>query len=382
MQLVSSLIKGGVHAHSFFLNLFSMAGPQNDPFAALLRPTLRNDIGSFVSSFFMSAKSTITPEFSLHSRFMVTLIGINKANSASQHESVAVWVVDSVTQERHEYVVERVPSKDSYASRFAIFSNFPSHETVLESLKNAINNMRTLTSKEAQSLTAALVVETELVPLLPLAFDSDPLLTDPSPISDAPPFKDVVTTAIARGIALARSASQTISPQSLALDSISGRSSDSLKPERCIRQFRPVQLSMFDLALLAQVVHENAPVYGLFSNQCYLFSSVIFDAVVQRFSLPPGAYDFENISSPSPSPSTLSGPGPSSGPSFGVPAPTPEVDPPKDADLVFLPSPSEDGRWSGLLIVDPILKRAVVSVVVSRFRELRVRYINDLQVPT
>jgi hypothetical protein len=119
-----------------------MAGPSKDSFASILRPTLRSDITSFVSSIYASAKLTEgNGFFSLFQRLAVTTIGINKAGFPSEHESLSVWAVDKLTLEKHEYVIERGPSKNTYASRFATFSQCPDSSSVMESIQRAIRNI-------------------------------------------------------------------------------------------------------------------------------------------------------------------------------------------------------------------------------------------------
>ena len=115
------IIKGGLHAYAFLLNLFMMAGPNQDIFTTLLSPKLRNNIASFVASHYQFALST-NQAFSLQSRFLVTNISINKAGMPAQHGSFTLWVFDKVTLERHKFFIKCVPSNRSYASRFSAFS--------------------------------------------------------------------------------------------------------------------------------------------------------------------------------------------------------------------------------------------------------------------
>ena len=56
-------------------------------------------------------------------------------------------------------------------------------------------------------------------------------------------------------------------------------------------------------------------------------------------------------------------------------APTPEAGAPKNANIVILPSPDQAGRWAALLILDPTVKKTVVSIVVSRFKDQLSSYI-------
>ena len=161
---------------------------------------------------------------------------------------------------------------------------------------------------------------------------------------------------------MARSSSQFLSPQQYAHDSISGRIPGTLKADECIRVFWPVGLSLFDAALLAQVVHENAPLYGLFDNHCYMFASVIFESIIQLYSLP-------GILDPPTSASQV--------PLSGVPAPSPEVDLPRNANLIVLPSPEahQSGRWSGLLVLDPLVRETIVCIVIDQFKPKRSNYL-------
>lgn len=347
-----------------------MAGPDRDAFSTLLSPTVRNDTASFVASHYQFALSSNHSAFSLQSRFLVKVIGLNKAGMPVQHESLAIWVFDKVTLKHHEFIIDRVPSDQSCASRFSAFIHFPASDTVLESIQKAIHNMRSITSQAATSLFAAIKTETESLPLLPLT-------NDPHSSNSTTPFTshshinvpqlsltDKVTLSLSKAVAAVRTGSQSISPQSLAYDSISGRPPNTVIVGDCIRRFEPVELSLFDVGLLAQVVHDFAPIYGLFDNQCYMFASVMFDAIVQLYSLHPSALN-QDPTITNPNPTIANTP---------VPAPTPEVGSPQNANIIFLPEPDQAGRWSGLLILDPIVKATIVSIVVSKFRTERAVY--------
>jgi hypothetical protein len=150
---------------------------------------------------------------------------------------------------------------------------------------------------------------------------------------------------LAQAMATACTASHSISPQSLAQDSIRGCPQGSLSHD-CIISFEPVGLYIFDVILIAKIVHDYAPMYGLFDNQCYMFARVIFDAIVQLFS-------YRN------------------GHDAPVPAPSREVDLPQNANVVVVPSPDQAGRWAGLLIVDPTIRETIVRIVVDWYRTER-----------
>ena len=163
-----------------------------------------------------------------------------------------------------------------------------------------------------------------------------------------------MTSSLAQAIATARNASQSISPQTLAQDSIRGYPLGSLSQKDCIITFKPVGLTVFDVLLIAKIVHDYAPLYGLFDNQCYMFARVIFDVIVQRFSINTSANT-----------------------STAVPAPSQEVNLPTNANIIAVPSPGPPGRagrWYGLLILDPIVRATIVSIVMARYDDERPMY--------
>jgi len=340
-----------------------MSNQQDDVYSTLLSPTLRNDIASFVGSHFQFALLSPQPLYALQHRLQVILVGLNKAGMPAQHESFAIWVRDRVTNKCHEFIIERAPSEQrppKPSARFSLFSNSSDSPAILETIRKAITNtMRYATSEAADSFFVPLSVEEDLdsIPLLPLTNNSEtPPNPDihPSPHAIPMSFIDTITTTLAGSVASARRGSRSSSPQHLAVDSITALSPETLVPVDCIRRFEPVDLCLFDLVLLARVVHDHAPIYGLFDNQCYMFACVIFDAVVQLHSLP-------SATLANPSLSTSHGP---------VPAPTREVGAPGNANTIIFPhvdQSGQSGRWGGLLILDPSVKATIVSIVIEKF---------------
>jgi hypothetical protein len=322
-----------------------MNGPNQDGFAALMSSHLHNDITSFVSAHYLSAKASSEPTIALKYCFKVTKIGIHKAKLPAQHESLLLWVRDDDTLLDHEFVIERIPSDQASPSRSARFERFsqdPNSQDVLESIM-------------ASSVFSS--TDDDTIPLLPLT--NRPQKSIPL----QPPIVDRITASLVKAAAFARTCSQSSSPQHYAHDSITGRAPGTLREADCIRVFQPVGLSIFDAALLARVVHDNAPIYGLFDNHCYMFASVIFDSIVQLYSTP-------GILDPPTSASRI--------PFDGPPAPTPEVEAPQNANLIAIPCPEgpsdQAGCWSGLLVLDPLVRGTIVNIVVNQFRSARTYY--------
>ena len=150
-------------------------------------------------------------------------------------------------------------------------------------------NMHSISSQVVETLCTAMEMadmEPEVVTLLPLESTNDSDCNKSSYSPQTPlSLLDTFTLNLARGMGSACTISQSISPQSMADDSISGCPTGSLDPGGCIRRFSPNNLSLFEVVLLAQVVNNYAPIYGQFDNMCYMFASVIFDAVVQVYTI-------------------------------------------------------------------------------------------------
>lgn len=47
-----------------------------------------------------------------------------------------------------------------------------------------------------------------------------------------------------------------------------------------IRQIQPTHLTLFDLALVAHIVHEHSPLYSAFKNQCYWFVCLVCEVIL------------------------------------------------------------------------------------------------------
>jgi hypothetical protein len=373
-NMISSLIKGGLHTYAFFTNIFpTMTVPNCNDFMTLLSHNLRNDIASFVSSHYQSAMLSPTPIYNLQQHFQVTSVGLK---NPIEHEYLIIWVSDMKTEKTHEFVIERGPSYIlTLEEKLSSFSRCSESTPVLNSIKSAIGKLGKSFSAESDNIP--LLADTDspsadppsyVLPMIPPFLDHP--FADFSPADTATPSLsfdiDSITTSFASALTAARTGSESVSPRCLAQDSILGQTPGTSKKKGCICLFNPVGLSLFDIALLTLVVHEYSPIYGLFDNQCFMFTSVIFDSIIQLYSTHP------NIHDPSPSSFSTS--------STSAPAPTSDVNPPSDADIVSLPTRA--GRWLGLLIVDPIIKQTIVGIVIGKFKDSRKAYMDGFQVPT
>ena len=49
------------------------------------------------------------------------------------------------------------------------------------------------------------------------------------------------------------------------------------------RVLKPKNLSLFDLVILAETVHNHAPSYSIVGKNCYWYANIVFDACVELF---------------------------------------------------------------------------------------------------
>jgi hypothetical protein len=82
-----------------------------------------------------------------------------------------------------------------------------------------------------------------------------------------------------------------------------------------------------------------------------MFAWVICYIIVQRFSISTSATT-----------------------STTIPAPSQEVNLPMNTNLIIVPSPDWAGCWAGLLIIDPIVRSTIVSIVIAQYDEERLMY--------
>ena len=114
-----------------------------------------------------------------------------------------------------------------------------------------------------------------------------------------------------------------------------------------VGEYNPKNLNLFHLALLANIVHQEYPLYSLFSSQCYWFASIVFYAVqiIDRDISPSTHQANSNV----------------------MIAETLREE--KMVDDVFFPfnlfQPKEAGRWRGIMITG--CKGVVLATIVTKF---------------
>ncbi len=334
--------------------LFSRRGTASsdedeDPFSAFLDPGLRSNTKQFVKTYFQLAKGSTSPLHALRGRHTVTFVGVNKGTVNPQHETFTIRVFDGDTDKTHMFIIKCTASTRSIESDDDIFEYFtqcPDSKSVLETIQMALQDMSGAASKSTslqpfkeRAFTSESLSESQVL-LLPSTNHITSSNSIPAPQST------FIYWSLAKAVpvAAARSSARSSPIQLEAEDMILGVVSQDLG--KSIRQYDPEGLSLFDVVLLAHVVYKLAPTYALFENQSYWFANVMFEVI-------PSLFPSKSQTSPLP------------------------VSPP----MVRLPndySPKEADWWCGVLINNPRVVAAVVSIAKFHFKSQHARYLEKV----
>lgn len=236
-----------------------------DSFAPLLVPDFCTDTGAFLAVYRDGITRSSDPVFSL-TRFKVKYINGNKTKTFSEHELLSVVVEDSQTKQTYNFYVERSSS---------IRRGLPSNPSPSSTPSSASTPSPAPTPPQASTVSLA-SVGAEDYPLLPL----NPPSSLPLPTAATPrhSFAQRVTLKSAGSL---NSSSSSLS--GIAADRILGRAMKDLEIGQVILQIEPIDLSLFELGILVDVVHNEAPAYSVLQNQCYWFMSTIAEVVLSKY---------------------------------------------------------------------------------------------------
>jgi hypothetical protein len=229
---------------------------QMDSFAPLLVPDFCTDTGAFLAVYRDGIARSSDPVSSL-TRFRVQNITGNKTRTFSEHEHLSVAVEDLQTKQTYNFYIERSSS------------NRPSNSSPSSTPSPAP------TPPQASTVSLA-SVGAEDYPLLPL----NPPSSLPQP-TDATPRHS-----FAQRVTLKSAGSLNYSSSSLdgvAADRILGSAMMDTRIGQIILQIKPIELSLFELGILVDVVHNEAPDYSVLQNQCYWFMSTIIEVIISKY---------------------------------------------------------------------------------------------------
>lgn len=289
--------------------------PSEKHFSSLLSSKLSVNTDAFLDVYRQGiTKSNQSERVAALTRFLVVSITCNKlTDTTSEHELLSVAVRDTVTQLDHIFYIERNSTSDSTivsasspipsgaASAITLVSAAASIPATAASATALVSESAKSTSQsisksalesigQCQQQTAS---ESDFeLPLLntpsPTSESHTPLLQVPSrPLSRRPSYRsipDLITLSSARLL----NSSTSLSSGGLAEDRIwgSGRFSGTGTGSgigKIVRQVAPVNLSLFELGILVDAIHEDAPRYNLLEAQCYWMTLMVFEIVLREY---------------------------------------------------------------------------------------------------
>ena len=355
-----------------------------NPLALILSSHRRWDTETFMCFLWDQVLRSEDPMLTLKS-FPVTTLGFKKTkHTPSEHEFLLFQVPEN--DKVMNFILERTVSMESNDIEDATIDAFLGHADSKKMMKAIVRDIGSIPPSTAAvavavaasalaanpSVIPALLV-TPVIPLVLSSRSSSPCLPlmDEGPSSSHLPrtssatilpeysLVDQASMAMAEllqvftdsrvGYYVLKSSNKS-KPDGQAQDEFVGGdklSSNEYKLGVHLGEFRPKNLNLFHLALLAHVVHVQNPLYALFKSQCYWFASTVFYAaqIIDRdlsatTHLAGISLDNSDASS-------------------------------KENDMIFLPfhlyMPKEAGRWKGIRISG--CKQVVLSTVVKRFHE-------------
>jgi hypothetical protein len=250
-----------------------------DSFASLLAEDLSTSTRAFLSVYREGIYESPDQVAAL-TRFKVKTITINKYSSTYQHEYLTVSVLDDVTRNSYIFVIERNASAPTLQLKSSTNTATLSTPASLDS--------------DSESYPLLRVNNTLLSPASPSSHSSSEELaplTAPRPLLSRPPStRSLLEKVSMASVRVAHSSLASL--ESAAEDRVLGSGTFMSIAHvrgvgRDIGEIVPIDLSLYELGILADVVHNEAPNYSICGNQCYWFVATICGVV--RFLYSTGA---------------------------------------------------------------------------------------------
>lgn len=301
----------------------------------------------------LTVLAMLSPDYTVFlSRIMVASITLFKDPRPPRHEGIIAELIDAGDPDSKPFLIflERTASDKRPDSRY--FSNHPNSGTVLESIVRTLKEMPTILASLATSGSN----DTKPPPHLHTSSPYQPLVNEPEPdhqLDDKPepeperkaatrlPWFDAVTLASTKVL---HASTQLSGIHYHAEDRFIGSQNVAayVPALHNLRQIKldPNAMRLFDLAALADCVHNHDPLYTVLEHHCYWFVQII-SAIIER------TYPCTIIHN--------------------------KKYEPVSEDKIYIPAndylPDLAGRTMGIMICK--VEEAVISVVADKFREFK-----------
>ena len=268
------------NVHKYILNCDTEASgirPQViiDSWNKIINPSLCTPVDEVLQSFINTASEPDHISDEVLDRLSAVYFWLNKNTEPPEHEYIIIETEDSQEKRKNPhlksisklFILERIttgaPQPKSTTTNLKINSNHPNTESY-----------QLLKSMEKGVLTPP-STSTPIYP--PLSFLSPThSLGDTLSLSTSE-SSQVMIDSFDKG------------DKSAAIDRFVGEGSITTKRQyvkgQNARQIKPNNLKLFELVILANVVHDFAPNYSLMGKNCFWFCNMMFDAIIEIFHL-------------------------------------------------------------------------------------------------
>lgn len=219
----------------------------------------------FLFSCWASMLPDPSPPVEIFSQFKVTSISHNKILESPQHEFLVIETVDP-SEKSYQFVLERRSSERRTITPAVEPGNYRTR--LMDKLKKLVNTLTSILVPNDSSST----------------FNFDSLSIGDKTSVSLVQSADLMTHVIDK------------SDDTPAVDRFLGQ--NYLRSPhyhgQIVAYFKPDKLTIFEVILLAHVVHEMHPTYTLLGEQCYFYTRIIYAATQQIFGVSPSKSANEN----------------------------------------------------------------------------------------
>jgi hypothetical protein len=257
----------------------------SDPALQLVDHSLTYDTNTYLDK--LISLAIVSPDYqALLNRFVVISMTLTKTLTSPQHEFLVMMLMDTHISGSAPYLMflERTKSK----KRLNPIDSFLDHPDNAAVLASIVNTLKELPSSLWSSLPSTSDSEDELSPDSPRsASPSDPLLgstSSPSPSNHL--LRNLIDSGTLVSVSVVHTSTESTGKLKLAYaqDQFTGgkdvKATGSVLGQ-VVWQIQPQSLSLFKVAVLADVVHKYAPLYSLFRRQCYWFAFIICAVIMK-----------------------------------------------------------------------------------------------------
>ena len=254
----------------------------SDPALQLVDHSLSYDTNVYLDK--LISLAIVSPDYkAVLNRFLVISMTLTKTLSSPQHEFLVLMLMDTANNGSAPYLMflERTKSKRSNA--ISSFLDHPDNAPVLASIIDALKD---LPSSVLSSLPSTSDSEDESSADADSSDSpSDPLLRSTSPSSQSL-LRNLIDSGTLVSVSAIHTSIESTGKIKLAAakDQFTGgkdvEASGSVLGQ-IVWQIQPQSLPLFKVVVLADVVHNYAPLYSLFKRQCYWFVFIICAVILK-----------------------------------------------------------------------------------------------------